>query len=152
MYGGSVKVGSFLHKNIWCEAVTERADMFALNLDCVVSGFMNLWSVLSVVWFLVERNPLVDTSKQFTLQVYSEMSVVKCEYLLLFSLCLVSICFSEGQVSSNRWIVFFWLSMITMSGFSAVTQNSGGMEPPPLAVCPGKSLKTVNLLSTEFTI
>ena len=42
IYGGSVKVGSFLHKNIWCEAVTERADMFALNLDCVVSGFMNL--------------------------------------------------------------------------------------------------------------
>ena len=37
MYGGSVKVGSFLHKNIWCEAVTERADMFAFKfgLCCV---------------------------------------------------------------------------------------------------------------------
>ena len=42
MYGCSVKVGSFLHNNVWCEAVTERADMFAFNLDCVVSGSMNL--------------------------------------------------------------------------------------------------------------
>jgi len=106
-------------------------------------GLTNLWSVFSVEWFLVERNPLVDTSKQFTLQLRCVMSVVKWAYLLLFSVFRVSMFLSAGQVSSYRWITFLWLSMITMSGFCEVTQISGGIEPPPGAVCPGKSLYTV---------
>ena len=45
----------------------DRAEMFDLNCDLVMFGLTNLWSVFSVEWFLVERNPLVDTSKQLTL-------------------------------------------------------------------------------------
>ena len=55
----------------------DRAEMFDLNCDLVMFGLTNLWSVFSVEWFLVERNPLVDTSKQFTLQLRCVMSVVK---------------------------------------------------------------------------
>ena len=77
---------------------------------------------------------------------------VYCAYLLLFSVFIVSIYFSVGQVSSKRWICFLWLSKITMSGFSAVTHISGGIEPPPAAVCPGRSLNTMNFVSTEFTM
>ena len=51
--------------------------MFDLNCDFVMLGLTNLCSVFSVEWFLVERNPLVDTSKQFTLQLRCVMSVVK---------------------------------------------------------------------------
>ena len=43
-------------RNMWCEAVRERADIFDLNRDSVVPGFMNLWSVFNVVWFLVATN------------------------------------------------------------------------------------------------
>ena len=80
-------------------------------------GLMNLCNVDSVVWFLVDRKPLLDTSKQFTIHLYSVMSVVKCEYLLLFSKCLVSMCFSKGQVCSNRWMVLLRLFRMTISGF-----------------------------------
>ena len=116
----------------------DREEMFDLNCDCVISGLMNLCSVFSVEWFLVETKPLEVTSKQFTVHVYCEMSVIKCAYLLLFCVCLVSMCFSEGQVSSNRWTFFLCLSSITISGFCAVTHSSGGMDPPPGAVWPGK--------------
>ena len=73
-------------------------------------------------------------------------------HLLLFSRFLASIFLSAGHVSSYRWMAFLWLSMITMSGFGAVTQSSGGMKPPPGAVCPGKSLYTVYFSSIEFTM
>ena len=42
MYGGSVKVGLFLQRKIWWEAVSERAEMLDLNFDCVVPGFITL--------------------------------------------------------------------------------------------------------------
>ena len=87
---------------MWCEDVRESADILDLKLDCVVPGFMNLCNLFSVVWFLVVRKPLVETPKQSTEQVYSVMSEVKWAYLLLFSICLFSICFSPGQVSSNK--------------------------------------------------
>ena len=99
-------------------------------------GLMNLCSVASVVWFRDVRKPLDDTSKAFTLHLYSLMSVVKCAYLLLFSVCRWSILFSLGHVSSKRWMVFALSSRITMSGFNVVTQSSCGMEPPPAAVWP----------------
>ena len=91
--------------------------MFFLNWVILMFGFMNLCNVESVVWFLVDTKPLLDTSKQLTLHLYSVISVVKCEYLLLFSKFLVSICFSKGQVSSNRWMVLLCLFRMTMSGF-----------------------------------
>ena len=92
---------------IWYDAVRESAEMFFLNWEGLTVGFMKFWSVASVVWFLVEMNPLEDSSKQCTLHLYSVISVTKCAYLSFFSLCLVSMCFSEGHVSSNRWISFF---------------------------------------------
>ena len=49
--------------------------MFDLNCDFVMLGLTNLWSVFSVEWFLVERNPLLDTSKQFTWQLRCVISV-----------------------------------------------------------------------------
>merc|ERR1712016_312061 len=64
----------------------------------------------------------------------------------------MSIFLSAGHVSSYRWMAFLWLSTITMSGFCEVTHSSGGIEPPPGAVCPGKSLYTVYFSSIEFTM
>ena len=78
--------------------------------------------------------------------------MAKWAYLLLFSVLRMSIYLSAGQVSSKRWMVCLWLSMITMSGFCEVTHSSGGIEPPPGAVCPGKSLYTVYFSSIEFAM
>ena len=61
-------------------------------------GLTNLWSVFSVEWILVERNPLLGTSKQFTLQLSCVMSVVKWAYFLLFSVFCMLMFFSAGQV------------------------------------------------------
>ena len=103
--------------------------MFDLRCDLLIPGLVNLYSVLSVEWFLLDMKPLEDTSKQFNVHLKYGMSVRKCAYLLLFSVFLVSICFSDGHLSSNRCIVFLCLSSITISGFSAVTHSSGGIEP-----------------------
>ena len=47
-------------------------------------GLTNLCSVFSVEWFLLLRNPLVDTSKQFTLQLRCVMSKEKpCRFFSL---------------------------------------------------------------------
>ena len=55
----------------------QRAEMLDLNCDLEMSDFTNLCSAFSVEWFLVLRNPLVDTSKQLTLHLKCVMSVVK---------------------------------------------------------------------------
>ena len=103
--------------------------MLDLNCDLEMSDFTNLCSAFSVEWFLVLRNPLVDTSKQLTLHLKCVMSVEKWAYLFVFSSCLVSRFLSAGHVSSNKWMVCLCLSRITMSGFCEVTQSSGGIEP-----------------------
>ena len=36
------------------------------NCDFVIPGFVNLYSVFSVVWFLVDMKPLEYNSKPFT--------------------------------------------------------------------------------------
>ena len=41
--------------------------MLDLNCDLEMFFFTNLCNSFSVEWFLVLMNPLVDTSKQFTL-------------------------------------------------------------------------------------
>ena len=41
---------------------------------------------------------------------------------------------------------------MTMSGFNFVTQSVGGIVPPPGTSMQGKLFKTVNLLSTLFTM
>ena len=41
-------MGSFLHRNMWCDAVKESAEMFDLNCDLVMSGLMNLGNVFIV--------------------------------------------------------------------------------------------------------
>ena len=58
--------------------------MLDLNCDLVMSDFTNLCNAFSVEWFLVLMNPLVDTSKQFTLHFSSEMSAAKWEYFCFF--------------------------------------------------------------------
>ena len=45
---------------------------------------INLGNVDSVVWFLDDRKPLLDTSKVFTIHLYSIMFVIKFEYLLIW--------------------------------------------------------------------
>ena len=93
-----------------------------------MAGLMNLCSVANVVWFRDVRKPLDDTSKASTVHLYSLVSVMKCAYLLVFSVCLCSMLCSEGHVSSNRWMVFALSSRITMSGLSVVTHSSGSSE------------------------
>ena len=74
-------MGSFLHRNKWCDAVRESAEMFDLNCVCVVPGFMNLWSVFNVMWFLVVRNPLEDTHIHRTQDIHTEnhVSTIGCQ-------------------------------------------------------------------------
>ena len=79
--------------------------MFDLNCALPMFGLMNLCNVFSVEWFLAFRKPFVDTSKQFTLHARFVISVEKCAYLLDFSVCLASMFFSAGHVSSYRWMV-----------------------------------------------
>ena len=55
--------------------------MLDLNCDLEMSDFTNLCNSLSVEWFLVLRNPLVDTSKHFTLHFSWVMSAAKWEYI-----------------------------------------------------------------------
>ena len=113
---------------------------------------MSECNLCNVFWFLVLTNPVLVTSKQLRLHLYPEMSVRKCEYLFVFSLCLASMLAIIGIVSSYMCSVFVCVSTITMSGFSLVTQSSGGIVPPPGASIPGKSLNTVRFLSTLVTM
>ena len=80
------------------------------------------------------------------------MFVRKGKYFLDFSWCLASIFDIRGMVSSYMWSDFVRLSIITMSGLWLETQRDGGIVPPPGASMPGKSLNTVNLLSTLVTM
>ena len=85
--------------------------------------------------------------------VITDVSCEMCIFVGYLSVPLLNIIFfSEGHESSNKWMVFSWSFRITMSGFRVVTPNSGGMEPPTEAVCPGRSLKTLNFGSTFVTI
>ena len=113
---------------------------------------MNECKLCNVFWFLVLTNPVLVISKQLRVHLYPEMSVRKCEYLLVFSLCLVSMFVIIGIVSSYMCKVFVCVSTITMSGFNLVTQSAGGIVPPPGASIPDKSLYTVNFLSTLVTM
>ena len=50
--------------------------MFFLNWMILISVFMNLCNVGSVVWFLDDRKPLLDTSKQLTFsKIHSKLRV-----------------------------------------------------------------------------
>ena len=62
---------------MWCDAVRDNAEIFDLNCDCVVPGFINLCNLFIVVLFLVVMKPLEDISKHSTLQEYWEISVRK---------------------------------------------------------------------------
>ena len=68
------------------------------------------------------------------------MSVVKWLYLFILRSCALSILVSKGTVSSKMSTVFFASSIITMSGFSAVTQRLGGIVPLEDVEKPGMSL------------
>ena len=145
-------MGSSLDSQIWYEPY--HASMFKLFMktDLLRSFLMRECKVCNVFWFLVFTNPVLVTSKQLRVHLYPVISVRKCEYLLVFSLCLVSMFVIIGIVSSYMCNVFLCVSTITMSGFKLVTQRAGGIVPPPGASIPGKSLYTVNLLSTFFTM
>ena len=74
--GHTSKGASFLHRNSWCEALRESAEIFDLNYQWVVPGFMNLCNLSSVLWFLTLMNNFDPTWKQFTKQVYSVISMM----------------------------------------------------------------------------
>ena len=85
-------------------------------MNCVISmfGFMKLYKVDIVVWFL-------DTTKQLTFHLYSIKSVVNSECLLIFSKCLVSICFSKltGTDGCLKWMLqVFELTHIVVVGLT----------------------------------
>ena len=82
----------------------------------------------------------ISSGMNCTLWPVSSMSVMRDEYLLVLSSLAWSSLSSQGQVSSMMTIqglfdgeTVLW-SMITMSGFSAVTSMSGGMVPPPIVL------------------
>ena len=68
----------------------------------------------------------------------SVMSVMSDAYLLVLCSLAFSSLSSQGQVSSMMMMQGLFDSdavlgsMMTMSGFSAVTSMSGGMVPPPM--------------------
>ena len=129
-----------------------RQEMFLMKVLCLIPGVQNLCSDCKCDLFCDVMWPVLLTSNDVTLVVMCVMSVVKCAYLLVLSVCLCSILLSRGTVSSNMSRVFFSLSQIVMSGFRFVTQTSGGTVPPPGASCPSMSLNTVNFeVSKQFT-
>ena len=104
--------------------------MFSLNSFSFMLGLQNACKSFSRRWFSGDKYPLEPTSKQVTLHFICSMSVMKCAYLLFFSLFLRFIFGSSGHVSSNRSIVDFFSSIITMSGLRGVIQISTGTVPP----------------------
>ena len=147
-----MKVGSSLDSQIWYEPYQASEFRLFKKTDLLRSFLMNECKLCNVFWFLVLTNPVLVTSKQLIVHLYPEMSVRKCEYLFVFSLCLMSMFVIIGIVSSYMCKVFVCVSTITMSGFNLVTQSAGGIVPPPGASIPGKSLYTVNFLSTLVTM
>ena len=135
-----MKVGSSLDSQIWYEPYQAREFKLFMKTDLFRSFLMNECKLCNVFWFLVLTNPVLVTSKQLRVHLYPEMSVRKCEYLFVFSLCLMSMFVIIGIVSSYMCKVFVCVSTITMSGFNLVTQSAGGIVPPPGASIPGKSL------------
>ena len=84
---------------------------------------MNECKVDNVDLLLFIMKPVEPISKQFTVVVFSVMSVTKGTYFLLFSLCCWSRFDASGTVSSNMLSFFFTGSMITTSGLSLNLQN-----------------------------
>ena len=76
--------------------VRSRAEIFDLKCDLLMSGVVNLCSVLSVERFLLDMKTFEDTSKQRYVHLKYVISARKCAYLLIFSVFLVSIYFSDG--------------------------------------------------------
>ena len=108
------------------------AEMFSLNLFNLMSDLQNLWRLCRFTLFSLLIYPVWEPiSKGITETVCEEMSVLKCSYLVAFSLCDISKRPSEGTVSSNIEMDFCFLSNITMSGFKVVTTRLGGIVPPP---------------------
>ena len=138
-----MKVGSSLDSQIWYEPYHANEFKLFMKTDLFKSFLMNECKVCNVFWFLVLINPVLVTSKQLMVHLYPEMSVRKCEYLFVFSLCRLSMLAIIGIVSSYMCNVFMCVARITMSGFSLVTQSAGGIVPPPGASIPGKSLNTL---------
>ena len=83
----------------------------------LVALFMKECNVVTVELFLLLINPVEFTSKQFTLQIYPVMSVANGAYLKDFSRFLWSRFIESGTVSSKMCTFFWWLSMMTISGF-----------------------------------
>ena len=148
--GGSSKFGSLLHSQMWYDERTDNIDIFFLNIDSFIPGFIKLWREWRFLWFRGLMNPLLEISKHVSLQLKVARSCTKWAYLFVFSIFLTSIEYSSGQVSSKMCIDFVVFSCITMSGFNFVTIMSGGNVPPFTAVCPGISLYTVYLVISIF--
>ena len=84
---------------------------------------MNECKVDNVDLLLFIMKLVEPISKQFTVVVFSVMSVKKGTYFLLFSLCCWSRFDVSGTVSSNMLSFFFTGSMITTSALSLNLQN-----------------------------
>ena len=97
---GEVKVGSSLDNQIWYEPYQASEFRLFKKTDLLRSFLMNECKLCNVFWFLVLTNPVLVTSKQLRVHLYPEMSVRKCEYLFVFSLCLLSMFVIIGTVSS----------------------------------------------------
>ena len=78
-----------------------------------------------------DRWPRLPTSKAttFGVKLFVFRSDSKCWYFLTFISCASLILVSNGQVNSNTLIFFLALSIMTISGLSAVTKNEGGIVP-----------------------
>ena len=83
-----MKVGSSLDSQIWYEPYHANEFKLFMKTDLFKSFLMNECKVCNVFWFLVLINPVLVTSKKLMEHLYPEMSVRKCEYLFVFSLCL----------------------------------------------------------------
>ena len=79
----------------------------------------------------------MDISKQSTLHLKSVISETKWAYSFDFSVCLLLSWACELKQVDGFCLV--------VHNHNVVPQSSGGIEPPPAAVRPGKSLLNVNM-------
>ena len=118
--------------------------MIFLKVDYFTPFLVCLCSSWRLSGFLGVIKPLEDTSKQVSLHlILTRQSSHKVSVLFQFDIMVFLYVLFKGTCTLKKCMGLFDFSSITLTGFCAVMQISGGTDPTPAAVWPGMSLKTV---------
>ena len=99
----------------------------------LMSFLQKLWMCFNLTLFSGVINPLHPTSNAVSLGLMEVISVNIHEYLCVLYSLFFAMLLSWPAVNSQMSTVFFFMSLITMSGFSRVTASTGSIVPPVAA-------------------